>query len=583
MDPEFKYKLCGGIASLLARLGAKDVVLSPGSRSAPLALSFLREKHIRHKMVPDERSAAFVALGIAKIKQQPVCLICTSATAVLNYAPAIAEAYFSETPLIALTADRPAEWVGQQDNQAIYQENVFANNILKSFSINTEDEHSDNVWFAERTINEAFHVANGAESKKGPVHINMPFREPLYPEAANNKSEPLQLKKISNYTSQEQNFNIPGNFLFSSEKKVMIACGNALPSEALSAALKSFTQNTKAVFLPDVASNQNHIPGAFPDFDLLLKNADQSLKNDLQPDVLITFGGAFVSKKLKEFLRSYPPEKHIHLQKGDSIIDTFQSVTDKISIEPETFFSALIKKYQDQTFSETYRETWQKVHEAVKNSIKTYIETDKTYSELWAVAGLLREIPAGSGLHLGNSLPVRLVSWLQSWLPDTVSVYSNRGTSGIDGCLSTACGAAAADPQSLHFLIIGDLSFFYDRNGLLMPELPKNLRIMVLNNNGGGIFRHLPGAAAQNELEEYFVMPHGLKTGHTAAQHNAGYLLATNRESYQPAINAFCNRADKCTILEILPDAEENFRAIRSFQENLNVEAKELKSQKDVF
>lgn len=571
MSASFKHKLSAGIARLIADLGAEDVVLSPGSRSAPPALAFMRNQDIAHHFVPDERSAGYVALGIARMKGKPTITVCTSATAVLNYGPSLAEAFFSQVPIIAITADRPAEWVAQQENQAIFQHKVFDNNILASYSLDPENDHQDNVWYAGRTINEAWSVASGASGFPGPVHINMPFREPLYNEASKPEPSPVELKRVHKaaYQDLEKGWSNPG-FPLSRDEKVILACGQDCKEPVPKDAIDQFIHQHNAVFLPDITSNHLHIEGGIRNYDLLLKNSGEDLKATLQADTLITFGGAFVSKDFKEFIRNFPPKRHIHLSKASNLIDTFQTLTHQIPLSPEAFFNSLNDHHESsaEDKDQSYKEQWRLIAERIKGGVEK-ANDEEAFTELRIVDTMLRNLPEKSVMHLGNSLPVRLASWLGSLMPASTEVHSNRGTSGIDGCLSTACGSAKADPERLHFLILGDMSFFYDRNGLWIKDLPNNLRIMVLNNNGGGIFRFLPGAEEQEELEDYFVMPHNLNLGHTAAQHNIAYLKATSPESLTPALNAFCRDEASCTLLEVIPDQQQNVGGIKAFHDRI--------------
>ncbi|MEX0967753.1 MAG: 2-succinyl-5-enolpyruvyl-6-hydroxy-3-cyclohexene-1-carboxylic-acid synthase [Bacteroidia bacterium] len=546
------------------QLGLKYAVLSPGSRCAPISLSFLRNENIQCYVVPDERSAAFIALGLAQQSQCPVAMVSTSGTAALNYAPAITEAFFQRQPLICITADRPQEWLGQADNQAIYQQQLFAPHVLKSLEIPTDLTHDDAEWYALRLISEAWNFASGRP--KGPVHLNVPMREPLY------LSEPLPshagLPKVFTVNHNESAATGQVEYLkaaLAEAESVMVVAGLLPPSSQLTEGVEKLAAHHKVVFVPDVAANLL-TKQAMLHSDLFLSSKKPT--REFAPDLLLTLGGPVVSKNLKQFFRDHRPQQHIHIDAAGAMPDTFQSLTKVISASPAALFREL--QIQDENIS-AFKNRWIKAEDEIAGRAQAALKASE-WNDLVAAHILCKNLPENSFLHLGNSLPVRLVNLVG--LPQLgqrrITVFSNRGTSGIDGCVSTALGNALNTAATVT-LLVGDLSFFYDRNGLWHRHIPGNLRIIVLNNNGGGIFRNISGPAMQTELEPFFAAGQELNCELTAKQHRLDYTSASERSGLVTALEKFYLESEKASLLEImLPDGEGG-KFLQKYFDNLNV------------
>ena len=537
---EHTYRTLAQIAAICSAQGVKNAVLSPGSRSAPLALSFIRNKDINHFILPDERSAAYTALGIARQTQSPVVLVCTSGTAALNYAPAIAEAFFSEIPLIVLTADRPPEWIAQADNQSIYQENIYGKHVKAFYNFPVEFTHPDAVWQAQRQMNEGLILS--MEGKRGPVHINVPLREPLYLEnPVKDIPEPgiIISERISSSISS-------GDKLISELKnfsKVLFVAGSMPPDKELTAALE---QINGINFIADITSNLHSGQGAILHSDLIIDSSNEEKLASLCPDLLISFGGPIVSKHLKNFLRRNEIKEHWHIGESPVAADTFQNLTRVINVSPKGFIAEIAANEIE--FDEEYYSLWQTEEITVSDNILSQ-QKELLYSETKAVMQVLKAIPARSVLHLGNSLPIRHVTSFPI-VQNISEIYSNRGTSGIDGSLSSAAGHSMVD-ERIHVCILGDLSFMYDSNGLWNKYLKENLKIIILNNHGGRIFESLPGAAMQAEINEYFVTDQPLTFEHMALQHKCNYAFAENEEQLEEQLFTFFRPADTISILEL--------------------------------
>lgn len=549
-ETEILYKLLANVVHICRVHGIKHVVLSPGSRSAPLALSFIRYTEIKHWIITDERSAAYTALGIAKQLLQPVAVVCTSGTAALNLAPAIAEAYFSEIPLVVLTADRPPEWIGQADNQSIHQQELYGRHVKASFGLPVDFIHPDAGWHALRIINEALLLAKSPT--RGPVHINFPFREPFYADTESVVSHNMpkvftSATDLSVYKIDKKAFENELLYKLHGFKKILVVAGMYAPSEKLRQVFHLLSKEHELVFLPDITSNLHGLDYAIDFYDLALSYADEKTINNLKPELLITFGGPLVSKNLKQFLRCESIKEHWHISESGTAADTFQKLTKIVAATPEDFFAEL----QNAGFlgEADYYRSWQQANRKIRHYLESFYFR-LPYSESRAMMQIMQALPEGSVLHLGNSLPVRHAS-VFPLIRENIMVYSNRGTSGIDGSLSTAAGQSLVFQEATHTLICGDLSFMYDRNGLWNNYLKGNFKIIIFNNHGGRIFESLPGAARQKELNEYFVTEQPLNFSHTALQHNCTYLFCNNEEDLRHQLDALFATAERPAILEI--------------------------------
>jgi 2-succinyl-5-enolpyruvyl-6-hydroxy-3-cyclohexene-1-carboxylate synthase len=523
--------------------GVEIAVLCPGSRSAPIALSFMRFNGIRHYVIPDERVAAYTALGISRQLRKPVAIVCTSGTAALNFAPAVAEAFFSEIPLIVITADRPVEWIGQTDNQAIYQENLYGKNVKASFSLPADLAHPDSEWYAIRQVNEALNIA--ISQPKGPVHINVPLREPLY--LIGNQTVEGEAPKVTHVVRSGKPMpeHIPERL--SRFQKVLVIAGTHRPNEKLLNYIQSACSEKHLVFIPDITSNLIEVNGAVQFAEIIVDSLTASDKDNYAPDLLISFGGPVVSKSLKDFLREHKSMEHWHLSGHPSSADVFQNLTHIFDISAPEFFKG-ISEDSSVSFNRDFFGLWHKMNPGITTGMEKVFE-GLPYSEIKVTDIICKSLPQSTVLHLGNSLPVRFASVFGRFQNKT-EIYSNRGTSGIDGTLSSAAGHSMVDDR-IHVLICGDLSFMYDSNGLWNNYLKDNLKIIIFNNHGGGIFRNLPGARDQAELEEYFVVKQALNFEHTALQHGCHYFYCKDTAGLHPALNELFAAKGKPAVLEI--------------------------------
>jgi 2-succinyl-5-enolpyruvyl-6-hydroxy-3-cyclohexene-1-carboxylate synthase len=493
------------LVEILSKKGVKNAIISPGSRNAPLTIALVRHPEIETKSISDERSAAFIALGMAQNLEQPVALCCTSGSAAYNYAPAVAEAFFQEIPLIILTADRPKEWIHQHDGQTIYQTDIFGKHVKESFEIGADYSHPDAIWHIERTINHAINLAKSYP--QGPVHINIPLREPFYPSeneeiVFENQSRVIEVLETERTLSKESWNELLARF--QDFDNILIAGGQSEKDDNLAIILEKLQVEFQVVCIGDTISNLGF--EAISKHDIFLKPENENLR----PELLITFGKSFISKGLKTFLRKNKAIEHWHLQLGEHLIDTFQSLTKIIPITPQIFFTKLYEDLDFAKFKNGDVERDEQFHNdwiAQERKATIYLErffNDKIhqekFNEFYVIKNLIDSLPDNCQVHLANSMTVRYANYIGIDPKKQIEVFANRGTSGIDGCVSTAVGQSLSTDK-LVFLFVGDVAFFYDRNALWNRYLPNNLRIILLNNHGGGIFRMIDGPSKQPDNE----------------------------------------------------------------------------------
>lgn len=484
------------LVDLLRQHGVSHVVLCPGSRNTPLIHTFVQHPLFVCHSATDERSAAFMALGMAQELGVPVVACCTSGTALLNMHPAVCEAFYQQLPLIVISADRPQAWIGQMDGQTLPQPGVFGTLVKKSVHL-PEIHSSEDAWHVNRMINEALLACTYEVC--GPVHINVALSEPLFQYTV---SEIPAERCIHSITTQAQLSELFRTYAQSS--RCLWVVGQLLPAQ--SERIQPLLKQVHGVVLCEHLSNLSlsEEDASLKQFDAALSTLDVSEQAAYSPEILITFGGHIVSKRLKQMLRRNPPRQHWHISPSGSVADLFCALTHVLSFTPETVLQAFCSCQQATAFDaghkleSSYHHRWLSLCHLPHVSVSDY-------SSLQVVQQFLQALPQNTSLHLANSSAVRLASLFP--IPSSVRVYCNRGTSGIEGSLSTAMGVAALSSQ-LQFVLIGDLSFFYDMNALWSAPLRNNLRILLLNNSGGAIFRTLPGMDIQSESMHYIEATH---------------------------------------------------------------------------
>ncbi len=561
------------IAELCARHGIHQAIVCPGSRCAPLTLAFSRHKEITCRTISDERSAAFIALGIAQQTKKPVVLVCTSGSATYNFAPAIAEASLQEIPLLVLTADRPKEWIDQWDGQTIRQNNIYGSHVKKSYELPEDYSHADSVWYINRVTNEA--IALSQEFPKGPVHINIPLREPLYPTAVekitftkNIRSISLSQSKLTLSESDQKKL----LQTISRSAKVLLIAGQQDFDAGLAKAVYTFCKVNQAVLIGDVISNFHPLSNTIHYADVFLSACSEVIKKSLQPDLAITFGKSVISKNLKQFLRAYAPAQHWHIQPSGITADTFQSLTQVIHSDPQSVFESLSESSRieksDLQKKKGYLKHWKVEEQRTKTSSEKYF-SETAFNEMSILKEIISSLPEQCNLHIANSMSVRYANLIGLTEKNSrVHVYSNRGASGIDGCTSTAVGHALSSDIS-NILITGDLAFFYDRNAFWHNYPISNLHVVVINNGGGIIFNLIDGPDLLEEKDQYFITDQKLSAINLATEFGFQYLKLDSNKKVKTTLNEFIKPGKKPKILEILSDQQTGKKAFIKFKEQI--------------
>ncbi len=559
-----KIPLAQTIVALCEAKGINHIVISPGSRNAPLTIGFSEHNDMQCYSIVDERCAAFFALGIAQQIQKPVALVCTSGSALLNYYPAIAEAFYSDIPLVVLSADRPIERIDIGDGQTIRQKNVFENHILYSANLYSEivaetkiedvkvrQKQREAQKHNEREINLAL---NTAIEKSGPVHINVPFYEPLYDTITDPTVFPRNIPvEYSQYNSTDE---LQEEMLLSwnHAKRKMILIGVNLPGSVDLQWIKSLANDPSVLVLTETTSNIHH-SSHINCIDQLITSLTKDEFRSLQPEILVTIGGMVVSKRIKAFLREYQPQSHWHID-AKKAYDTYFCLSEHIKLKPNSFFSDFLPRTIP-VLSE-YKSFWMAVREQRRAKHEEYLSKIQ-FTDLKAFEVIFDKIPDNQAIQLSNSSTVRYAQLFS--LNPSFKVFCNRGTSGIDGSTSTAIGAALASgvPTTL---ITGDLSFFYDSNALWNDHIPSNFKIIVINNQGGGIFRILPGKEESENFGRYFETKHNLTAKQLSKMFGFSYSFASTLEGVFSAVEEMYNNNNTPQLLEIFTPRIENDSAL---------------------
>ena len=525
------------IAETLLAFGIDHIVLSPGSRNGALTMQFANDKRFKTYSVIDERSAGFVALGMAQQIQKPVVVCCTSGSATANYYPAITEAFFQNVPIIVLSADRPEHLVDNFDGQTIRQHNIFEKHSVHNVQLSESEETDDltrNMLMTKYALIDCIH-------KSAPIHINMPFSEPLY-ESVTESSIEIDQITIDEKVYPEINV-IDYMKRWNSSSKKLILVGLHHPDATFDQYLKQLAQDDSVVVLDEVTSNI-HDTRFFNKIDqVIFPYSDEELEA-LKPDILLTIGQNVVSKKIKKFLRDHKPTQHWHLDEYWQP-DTFQALTDKIETKPELFLEQFVPFINPK--ESDYYTTWNTIREANNIKHNNYINMIP-FCDLKAFDAIIRNYPENWQIQYGNSTVIRY-GLLFDHNP-TNPVFCNRGTSGIDGSTSTAIGACLASGQDT-VLITGDISFLYDSNALWNVNMPKNFRIILINNGGGNIFKFIPGPSETDVVEDYFVTKHHHTGEHLAKMFDFDYQVVNNLTDLENSFSDFYAESNRPKILEI--------------------------------
>ncbi len=571
------------LAAIMVAKGISQVVVSPGSRNAPVIILFGANKNLKMLSVADERSAGFFALGLAMQSGKPVALLCTSGSAVLNYAPAVAEAYYQRIPLLVITADRPIELIDQGDSQTIRQHNAYANYIRKSFNLPLNVDSPNENWYFDRLVNEA--IDRTLYPAPGPVQLNLPLDEPLY------DLEPVNAEpdvKIISYLQGEARVEATALEALTDQwdkaaSKLVIA-GQMSPGSHTHELLKTLAKDQTVVVMTESISN--HTDDDFINcIDRTLAQIPVDKNLEFTPDILLTLGGAIVSKKVKAMLRNMQPANHWHIDTDHESFhyDTYKSLTVTLALRPEIFLEQLLNKSNERVHSipdnighnnhsvhgksTGYAGKWKQASATSASRHKEFLAT-VAFSDLKVYEHIFNHLPTAAVVHLGNSTPVRY-GQLFDQKPD-VAFYSNRGTSGIDGCSSTAAGFAF-NHTGVTVVITGDIGFFYDSNALWNNNLPDTFRVILINNGGGNIFRIIDGPTGYDALEPFIETRHSLEASGIAANFNISYYRAGNEEELLEQLPLFLEpqASKRPALLEVVTNNEVSAQTLKDYFEYL--------------
>ncbi|SCY40565.1 2-succinyl-5-enolpyruvyl-6-hydroxy-3-cyclohexene-1-carboxylate synthase [Flavobacterium anhuiense] len=544
-----KIALAQSIIEILSAKGIVNIIISPGSRNAPLTIGFAQNPNFNCYSIADERCAAFFALGIAQQTKQPTAIVCTSGSALLNYYPALAEAFYSQIPLIVISADRPQSKIDIGDGQTIRQENVFANHSV--FNANLTEEASEEN---DLKINLAIETAI---LKKGPVHINAPFEEPLYETTEELSVQP----KITNPKPEAFPLMIENNeeviSVWNTAKRKLILVGvneaNTIDKEII----ENLASDPSVVVLTETTSNLHH-ESFINSIDTLITPFDDFDFKKFNPEVLVTFGGMVVSKRIKGFLRKYKPKHHWHIDTLRAY-DTFGALTKHFEMQPNDFFKDLLSKTS--FVKSNYFNNVNTVYQTRLERRKDYLNKIE-FSDFKVFEKVIESLPKNSMLQISNSSAIRYAQLID--IDNSIEVFCNRGTSGIDGSTSTAIGAAVGSEKQTIF-VTGDISFLYDSNALWNSYIPKNFKIILVNNGGGGIFRILPGHQEKPVFNTYFETSHKLTAEHLAKMYGLNYFTSHDVPSLENGINSLYDSNETPCILEIFTPTTENDLILKQY------------------
>ncbi len=483
----------------LENAGVTDVVISPGSRNAPLIIEAEAREHFRKTVIVDERSAAFIALGMADATGKPVALFCTSGTAVLNYYPAVAEAFYRKIPLIVVSADRPSYRIDKGEGQSIRQAGVLEKHVVAHASLCERDQEEE--W-----IGEFQRVFAKQKALNGPVHINVPFEEPLYETVPDHRQISISLSEKTEAPPVEAGRleRLVDIWNKASGKMILVSQGKF--DDILQVQLE------KTASLPDtivLTENTSNVTGKniLAHIDRLIFSLDDEEWQELAPDLVVTVGQNIISKKIKFLLRKTgKPLQHWHIGTDYIVPDTFDALTEHIATTPEMFFSQLLFGIYDRKLASSYAAKWQELSRYRRQKHESFADRHTDRSD-WRFFYLLsKTLKEKWHIHWANSTVIRYAQLFD--FDPSVRHYGNRGTSGIDGSLSTVLGFAMRSGEPvLH--VSGDLSALYDSNAL-WPVWPANFKLILLVNGGGDIFRFIPGPETVSNFEKYFVAEQAL-------------------------------------------------------------------------
>lgn len=556
----------------LAACGLQAVCIAPGSRSTPLTLAFARHPAIKLYLHLDERSAAFFALGLAMATERPVALVCTSGTAAAEFHGAVIEAYQSHVPLLVLTADRPHDVRYSGANQTIDQVKMYGDHVLWSFDLPVPQANAAALTLRSlKTLaGRAYGIANGVV--KGPVHLNFPFRQPLEPEApplpaVTAQAQPaVQIERGHIAPTRQQIDYLAG--VINVHERGLIVCGPGCPGGAFP---EQVAQLAKASGYPVVADPLSGVRfGAAATSGLVLGGYESYLQGGKaaweRPDVVIRFGAVPTGKWINSYVTASAPTHFIHIRENGIWADDSHLVNYFLQADPATVCAQVTQSLPSRSLS-AWAKTILATEAVCQGATQRYLA--EHFFDGTVVAAVVAALPAGARLMIGNSLPVRHLDQFGAPTPQPIHLFGNRGASGIDGVTSTALGIAATSDAPL-VLITGDVAFYHDMNGLLAIRQHNlnNVTIVLLNNNGGSIFRRLPIAKFEPQFTPLFLTPHDLDFSHVAQLYGLNYICTNERETFQTAFQQSVT-GNTPTLIEVQTDGVSDQQHQQAFSQQV--------------
>ena len=549
------------LTSLLLEYGVSDAVVCPGSRNAPIVHNLSVCEAIRCRPVTDERSAAFYALGLAIATRRPTVVCVTSGSALLNVMPAVAEAAYQHVPLVVISADRPQQWIDQLDGQTIPQSDALGRFVRKAVQL-PEPHNDEERWLCRRLVNEAMHLATCRQG--APVHINVPISEPLFEFDTEQLPQLSRFNYIKRAAIKDASMDMPD--AFHDATRPMIVIGQLAHGTVSHETIRSLSE--KYVVMSEPLSNPSYMTIHFDEAIRYIVSDNSSINDDeddktaYYPDYIIYVGDTLVSKPARRFLRNAKAPSCLITPDAADIHDPLMTLTDIVECDTDSI-NALLASLCDAPDTDErcrFHDRWQSFLDAYAAHADAYAPEYSQMATVKYFEEQLADLDIDICVHYANSSAVRLACiYAQHY------VWCNRGVNGIEGSLSTAAGFSLAT-HDMTVCVIGDLSFFYDQNALWNSNLRGNLRIILLNNRGGGIFRQLPGLSDSPAADDLIMASHENTAQGICTQNDIGYLSAKNMDEMQIGIVTLLTReSERPMLLEVFTDSNDDVKALEKY------------------
>ncbi|WP_337634723.1 2-succinyl-5-enolpyruvyl-6-hydroxy-3-cyclohexene-1-carboxylic-acid synthase [Prevotella sp.] len=549
------------LTSLLLEYGVSDAVVCPGSRNAPIVHNLSVCEAIRCRPVTDERSAAFYALGLSIATRRPTVVCVTSGSALLNVMPAVAEAAYQHVPLVVISADRPQQWIDQLDGQTIPQSDALGRFVRKAVQL-PEPHNDEERWLCRRLVNEAMHLATCRQG--APVHINVPISEPLFEFDTEQLPQLSRFNYIKRAAIKDASMDMPD--AFHKAKRPMIVIGQLAHGTVSHETIRSLSE--KYVVMSEPLSNPSYMTIHFDEAIRYIVSDNSSINDDeddktaYYPDYVIYVGDTLVSKPARRFLRNAKAPSCLITPDAADIHDPLMTLTDIVECDTDSINALLASLCEAPDTDERCRfhDRWQSFLDAYAAHADAYAPEYSQMATVKYFEEQLADLDIDICVHYANSSAVRLACiYAQHY------VWCNRGVNGIEGSLSTAAGFSLAT-HDMTVCVIGDLSFFYDQNALWNSNLRGNLRIILLNNRGGGIFRQLPGLSDSPAADDLVMASHENTAQGICTQNDIGYLSAKNMDEMQIGIVTLLTReSERPMLLEVFTDSNDDVKALEKY------------------